>query len=768
MPTAASVQPTVSSPRADAERLQALLRLPALAGLAPAWRALLTQAAEAPDPPMATLPAPPKPGQAEEPAPAVEAPLAELADTLDALARLSAEGDVMAAAVLHDTPAWAARLGAALEPQWPGLAVLLDGQRAAAQVWGLHAAQGGPRNAEGLRRLLLVMVKDLRVVPILLARQLARLRAAAALPEDERRALARLTRDIHGPLANRLGIWQLKWELEDLSFRLLEPDTYQRIARLLDEKRGDRERFIETVTRLLDEALRAQGIQAEVAGRPKHITSIWKKMQKKNAPIGELYDLRAVRVMVKDVPACYAALGVVHALWAPIPSEFDDYIARPKANDYRSLHTAVVGPEGKTLEVQIRTHDMHAQAELGVAAHWRYKEGRAAPADAGLDRKIEWMRRLLESGRDSDGDRDGEREGERDDGGLAGAFDSDLVEDRIYTLTPQGDVVDLPAGSTPLDFAYHVHTMVGHRCRGAKVDGRIVPLDYRLHSGERVEILTAKTPAPRRDWLVAANGFLASGRSRDKVRAWFHKLDRARNLQAGRELLDKELRRLSLLGADLTPLLPRFYMASVDDLYVAVALGDAGPHQVGRALLDHERDLQEQQKKAHAPAEPARHTPPVPAASDARRTAPGSAFTVVGVGNLLVQIARCCQPLPGEAIGGYLTRSRGVSVHRADCAAFLRLAASQPQRVLEVEWGRTGSGHVAQVVVEAVDRRWLLKDLSNLIAKDDAHVLSIHSDSLDGGRVRLRLQLRVRDHEQLARLLGRIERIAGVEDVRRA
>lgn len=758
MPTAAPVQPAASTPGADAARLQALLRLPALASLAPSWRTLLTEAAEASTP----LPAPAAPAraaEAAEPAPATETPLAELTETLDALSRLSADGDVLAAAVLHDTPAWAARLGASLESRWPGVAVLLDGQHAAAQVWNLHAAHSGPRNAEGLRRLLLVMVKDLRVVPILLARQLARLRAAAALPEDQRRALARLTRDIHGPLANRLGIWQLKWELEDLSFRLLEPDTYQRIARLLDEKRGDRERYIDTVKRMLGDALRAQGIEADVAGRPKHITSIWKKMQKKNAPIGELYDLRAVRVMVKDVPACYAALGVVHALWAPVPSEFDDYIARPKANDYRSLHTAVVGPEGKTLEVQIRTHDMHAQAELGVAAHWRYKEGRAAPADAGLDRKIEWMRRLLESGRDG--------EGERDDAGLAGAFDSELVEDRIYTLTPQGDVVDLPSGSTPLDFAYHVHTMVGHRCRGAKVDGRIVPLDYRLRSGERVEILTAKTPEPRRDWLVAANGFLASGRSRDKVRAWFHKLDRARNLQAGKDMLDKELRRLSLLGTDLTPMLPRFNVASVDDLYVAVALGDAGPHQVGRALLDHERDLHEQQKKAAAPPEPAKPAS-VPAVADARRTAPGAAFTVLGVGNLLVQIARCCQPLPGEAIGGYLTRSRGVSVHRADCAAFLRLAGSQPQRVLEVEWGRAGGSHVAQVAVEAVDRRWLLKDLSNLIAKDDAHVLSIQSDSLDGGRVRLRLQLRVRDHEQLARLLGRIERIAGVEDVRRA
>ena len=708
--------------------LDALLALPPVAALGAPWREALEAAAD--------------------PAPVPADALGVLGETLAALARLNADGDVVLAAILHDLPAWQARVAGRLAKEWPTVATLLEGQRAAAQVWTLHAAHSGGRNAEGLRRLLLVMVRDLRVVPILLARQLAELRAAGRLPDAERRALAQLTRDIHAPLANRLGIWQLKWELEDLAFRQLEPETYQRIARLLDEKRGDRERYIEDVKHQLGEALRAQGVEAEVAGRPKHIMSIWKKMQRKGAPIGELYDLRAVRVMVRDVPACYAALGVVHALWTPIPSEFDDYIARPKRNDYRSLHTAVVGPEGKTLEVQIRTHEMHAQAELGVAAHWRYKEGRSAPSDAGLDRKIEWMRRLLEGGREGG-----------DDEALAGAFDSELVEDRVYTLTPQGDVIDLPVGATPLDFAYHVHTMVGHRCRGAKVDGRIVPLDYRLRSGERVEILTGKQAEPRRDWLVAANGFLASGRSRDKVRAWFHKLDRARNVQAGRELLDKELRRLSLLHADLTPVLARFNAPGVDDLCILVALGDVGPHQVGRALLELER----------ARAEPA---PEAARVIEAPRThyrdAGSSAVTVVGVGNLLVQMARCCQPLPGEPITGYLTRGRGVSVHRADCAALLRLSAQQPQRVLPVEWGRSEGSHAANVIVEAVDRRWLLKDVTNAIAQEDAHVLTIGSEPLEGSRVRLRLRLRVRDHGQLARLLGKLDSLGGVERVHRA
>ena len=579
------------------------------------------------------------------------------------------------------------------------------------------------------------------------------MRAATTLADDERLALARLTRDIHAPLANRLGIWQLKWELEDLAFRYLEPDTYRRIAALLDDKRAGRERFIEQVKSQLGEALRAQGLGADIAGRPKHIYSIWKKMRKKDVPIGELYDLRAVRVLVDDVPACYAVLGVVHALWAPVPGEFDDYIARPKNNDYRSLHTAVVGPEGKTLEVQIRTREMHEQAELGVAAHWRYKETggslRSSAGNAALDRKIEWMRRLLESS----------AEGSEGDAALARGFDTELVEDRIYALTPAGEVIDLPRGATPLDFAYHVHTMVGHRCRGAKVDGRIVPLDHRLRSGDRVEILTAKTAAPRRDWLVVANGFLASPRSREKVRSWFHKLDRERNLQAGRELLDRELRRMGLLQAELPPVLARFNVASVDELLVLVALGDVGPHQVGRALQEHERSQAKPEDDAAMPA----------AANRPRRApkATTSGFTVVGVGNLLVQVARCCQPLPGEAVSGYLTRTRGVSVHRADCPAFLRLATAQPQRVLPVAWGREDGAHDATVLVDAVDRRHLLRDVSNLIAQEEAHVLSIHSEAGRHGRVRLRLQLRVGGYDQLSRLLGKLDSLPGVEQARR-
>ena len=672
-------------------------------------------------------------------------PLPVVADTLDTLAALSADGEVIAAALLFALPVPEGDEA----PRWPAaLADLLEGQQAAAQVWALHAEQQRGANNEGLRRLLLAIVRDLRVVTILLARQLARMRGAGQWPEDERRALARLTRDIHAPLANRLGIWQLKWELEDLAFRYLEPITYKQIAAQLDDKRLGRERYIESVKQQLRDALAEQGIHAEISGRPKHIYSIWRKMQRKQVSFDELYDLRAVRVTVDDVAACYAALGIVHALWTPVPSEFDDYIARPKANDYRSLHTAVVGPEGRTLEVQIRTHEMHAQAELGVAAHWRYKEG---GGDRAFDRKIAWMRRLLDHAQEGG---DGE--------GLAGDLDAELVEDRVYALTPKGEVIDLPQGGTVLDFAYHVHTMVGHRTRGAKVNGRIVPLNHALHSGDRVEILTSRTAEPRRDWLLASHGFLASGRSRDKVRAWFHKLDRARNLQAGRDLLDRELKRLGLHHADLAPMARKFHAESIEDLYIQVALGDVGPNQIARALHDEQR----------AAASPPPSAPILPLRRPGgRKPAPasGSRFTVEGVGNLLVQLARCCQPVPGEPIHGYLTRGRGVTVHRRDCASFQRLAAANPQRVLPVEWGQAGGGYEVDVQIRAFDRKWLLKDITTLIAQEDANVLDINSEHGRGsGHVQLRLRLKVADFGQLSTLLGKLDALPGVEEARRS
>ncbi|SBV40358.1 RelA/SpoT family protein [Xanthomonas graminis] len=710
--------------------LEALLQRPAAAALAPALREALLQAWHA------------------QPQQTARAPWPVLADTLDALALLSADEAALLAALLFDLPglrAQLAQLPVAPPARAQAVVGLLDGQDAADQVWALHAGREAGRNSEGLRRLLLSIVQDLRVVPILLARQLAKMRVADKLPEAQRRALAQLTRDIHAPLANRLGIWQLKWELEDLAFRHLEPDTYRRIAREVDESRVARERYIEAVKKILSKALGEQGLRAEISGRPKHIYSIWRKMQKKRLAFDQLYDLRAVRVMVDDVAACYAALGVVHALWAPVPSEFDDYIARPKANDYRSLHTAVVGPEGRTIEVQIRTHEMHAQAELGVAAHWKYKEG-GKGAEKAFDRKITWMRQLLEQSQDGE------------QGGLAGALDAELVEDRVYALTPMGEVIDLPQGATPLDFAYHVHTMVGHRCRGAKVNNRIVPLTHKLRSGDRVEILTGKEAEPRRDWLLPANGYLASGRSRDKVRAWFHKLDRVRNVQAGKDLLERELKRLGLQHADLLPAAKKFHADGIEELYIQVALGDVGPSQVGRALHEAER----------AAAQPAASAPALPRPTARRSGLAKSKFTVQGVGNLLVQLARCCQPVAGEPIAGYLTRTRGVTVHRVDCASFARLVASNPQRVLPVEWGQAGGGYEVDVLVRAMDRRWLLKDITNLIAQEEAHVLEINSDNVrDSGRTQLRLRLKVGDYGQLSTLLGKLDALPGVDEARR-
>lgn len=664
---------------------------------------------------------------------------AELAQTLAVLDELGADADTLTAAALFSCVA-----PEAIPADWVP-AVLIEGQREAGKVWSIYGERGGSGQAEGLRRLLLAIVRDLRVVLILLARQLVRLRRAVTNPDEAAQALARLSADIHAPLANRLGIWQLKWEMEDLVFRILQPETYRRVARLLDEKRGDRERFINDARTQLQAALQQAGIRAEVAGRPKHIFSIWKKMQKKQLGFDDLYDIRALRVLVDDVTACYTVLGLVHGLWVPIQSEFDDYIANPKPNNYRSLHTVVVGPGGKSLEVQIRTFQMHAQAELGVAAHWRYKEGGAG--DAEFERKIAWMRQLLDGSREEEGDAP-----------LLAGLSTELIEDRVYALTPQGQVIDLPRGGTVLDFAYRIHTEVGHRCRGAKVNGRIVPLTFQPGSGDRIEIMTAKNGEPRRDWLLPSAAYLGSARAREKVRSWFHRLDHARNVQAGREMLEKELKRLGLHQMDLAPVLGRLRLGKLDDLHVAVALGDVGCSQVARLL--HESI------SAESLAEP---RPNGLGGALARPPKPARGFLIEGVGNLMVQLARCCQPVAGDAIGGYLTQGRGVTVHRADCSAFQKLAARAAERILPVEWGRgDGQSYSVDILVRAWDRKWLLKDLSNVIGAGNAHILAVNSriDESDG-QAELRFTLKVSDFDQLGQLLARIEAVPAVREARR-
>jgi GTP pyrophosphokinase len=666
----------------------------------------------------------------------------DLVKVLQCLAQLKMGHDVLCATALSQWP----RLAEQVQLNDPALSKkclpLLEGIKAADPVWSLHAQREHPGNSEGLRRLLLALVRDLRVVPILLAVQLQRLRQADKKSAEERRAIAQITADIHSPLANRLGIWQLKWELEDLAFRYLHPETYQRIAKLLDEKRIGRERFIEEAKQNLRDALKEAGIEADVAGRPKHIYSIWKKMQRKGLPFSELYDIRAIRVLVKDIPSCYAALGVAHQLWSSIPSEYDDYIAHPKGNDYRSLHTAVMGPENRTLEVQIRTQQMHEHAELGVAAHWRYKEG--GQGDASFERKVAWMRQLLET---SEGDESND---------LTTGFSTALMEDRVYLLTPKGEVVDLQQGATVLDFAYHVHTEVGHRCRGAKVNGRIVTLDHVPISGDRIEIITSKESAPRRDWLMATNGFLITGRARDKVRAWFHKIDRSRNLQDGRELLEKELRRVALLNADIVPILEKFKLPNVDELYLALSLGDIGPSQVSRAL-------HEQQQPAKV-ADTSKVT--------VKKSSPkknNGQFTVEGVGNLLTQLARCCQPVPGDEIVGYLTRGKGVSVHRASCASLQRLISKHQDRCLPVNWANSEkSRYFVDIVIHAYDRKWLIKDITNIIGHGEVQIQAFSSHVNDEhGMAELRISIKVNDFEQLSHLLRRLNAVPGVQDVKR-
>ena len=664
----------------------------------------------------------------------------ELIDTLELLEQLRADTETFAACILHTLQH--AGIIAPLEAiarAAPRVRDLTEGQQAAEKVWSLYAARTGGGHAEGLRRLLLAIIRDLRVVFILLARQLARMRNAAAAAPEQRQALAQLTADIHAPLANRLGIWQLKWELEDLAFRYLQPDTYKRIARLLDERRTDRERFIAMAIETLRRALREAGIAADVAGRPKHIYSIWKKMQRKGGEFANLYDIRALRVLVDDVAACYAALGIVHTLWPPLPNEFDDYIARPKGNHYQSLHTAVIGPEGKTLEVQIRSHDMHAHAEQGVAAHWRYKEG--GGSDAEFERKVAWMRALLEA-----------KDEVEDDAALLAGFRTDILEDRVYLLTPQGQVLDLPREATVLDFAYHVHTDVGHRCRGAKVNGRIVSLTYQPVSGDRVEILTGKVAEPRRDWLSAQHGFLHTHRAQQKARTWFKHADHAANLAAGRAILDKELKRLALGSVDLDTLPQKFHCKTLDDFLVALALGEVTSGQVARVL--HE---------THAPPAPPTSAPPRPPRRDK------DAIVIEGVGNLLTTLARCCQPLPGDPIVGYITRGRGVSIHRADCASFARLRARDASRAIEVEWGGAKSqSYEVDVLVRGYDRKWLHKDVTNVIAAANVHLIAVDSrvDSATG-LATMNFAVRVADFEQLSALLGRLAGVPNVIEARR-
>jgi len=594
------------------------------------------------------------------------------------------------------------------------------------------------QQSEALRKMLLAVVSDVRLVLVRIAEQLFRLREAREAPRNVQQALAIETREIYAALANRLGVWQLKWELEDLAFRYVDPETYRDIAQALNEKRTEREEFIEAVKIQLQGELQTNAITAEISGRPKHIYSIWRKMQRKDRGLDSLYDIRAVRILVENVNECYAALGIVHNLWSYIPGEFDDYIANPKENDYQSLHTAVVGPEGKTFEIQIRSHDMHNHAELGVAAHWRYKEGGAMPA--AFDQKIRFLRQLLEPA---------------DDGAdLLDQIRDDFFEDRVYAVSPKGDVVELPALATPLDFAYHVHTQVGHRCRGAKVNGRIVPLTYHVENGDQIEIITGSQAHPSRDWLSPKLGYLAGARARSKVRNWFRLQDRDQHLRQGREILDRELARLSVKDVATDDIARQLKHKDTEALSVALGAGDLTSASIATALQN--------LRGIERPAIKARRAPK-------RKAATPDSIAVTGVGGLLSNFARCCRPVPPEAIVGYITQGRGVSIHRQDCGNFLGLNRRHPERVLEISWGDSESGaYPVDLTLHAFDRSGLIRDITSVLADEDANVLDLksHTDK-ESMQVIMDLNVEIKDLPTLSTAITRLEQLPNVVSVRR-
>ena len=599
-----------------------------------------------------------------------------------------------------------------------------------------------PAQAEALRKMLLAVVADVRLVLVKLAEQLQKLRAAKTADAVAQRRLATETREVYAPLANRLGVWQLKWELEDLAFRYLEPEAYRRIAAALNARRTERERYLDALKGALLAALAAAGIDARVEARPKHIYSIWRKMQAKQLAFEQVMDVHAARVLVRDVAACYAARGVVHSLWPFIPGEFDDYIATPKDNLYRSIHTAVIGPGGQPVEIQIRTHEMHAAAERGVASHWRYKEGRRG--DQAYARKIDELRALLAP---ADGDEPAQDFIDR--------VRVDLFQDRVYALTPRGEIVDVPVGGTPLDFAYQVHTDLGHRTRGAKVDGRMVPLDHRLKNGETVEIIAGKTAQPSRDWLSAQAGYVASPRHRNKIRAWFRRQDAAQNRAAGRAILEREFHRLGVQGLSVPDLVAQLKCESADALYEALGLGDLGSAQVAGAI----------QRLSRSDASADRTAPPRPRAPVEREPE----LAVQGVGDLLSSYARCCKPVPPEPIVGYVTVGRGVSIHAQSCANLARLAAKAPERILPVSWGALAESEFpVDIEVEAYDRRGLVRDVSGTLAdeKISIHGMKTVTDPREDV-AHMKIGISITGLEQLSRVLARIAQLPSVIGARR-
>lgn len=637
-------------------------------------------------------------------------------------------------------------------------------------VFGQHLdAFTGPGPALGqpsdqrhnIRKMLIAMVEDVRVALIKLAERTCAIRAVKGAEDGHRLRVAREVFDIYAPLAHRLGVGHLKWELEDLSFRYLYAEQYKQIAHLIDEKRVEREAYIEKVSDTLKSALASSGIVADVSGRAKHIYSIWRKMQKKNIDFYQIYDIRAVRVMVDTVANCYAALGIVHALWHHIPKEFDDYIATPKENGYRSLHTAVLGPDSKVLEVQIRTQQMHDEAELGVCAHWHYKEGTRSGAEDALayEHKIAWLRQVLEWQEDLDNENVQE---------LVSELRQDVVDERIYVFTPDGHVVDMQVGATPLDFAYHVHTEVGHRCIGAKVNGRIVSLKHQLKTGDRVEVLTGKRNNPSRDWLNANLHFVVTSRAKAKIQQWFKLQDRDHNLEEGKQLLERELTRLRLSVADWDPLVAALKLSSEEELFVGLGASSLKLGQVINVI----HGLQQAQTERETAKRSAEEQWDL-ASQSLRRRSPvvqsSPSLVVEGVSDLMIHLAGCCQPVPGDQIAGYVSLGRGVSVHRTDCAELARLQTQYSDRILTADWElESDQRYPVNIEIYATHRSGLLRDISTVLANMNMNVLNVNTQPLDKRQTaKMNLTVEIAQLDQLGDLLTRLGQLPGIFEVNR-
>ncbi|HEB96926.1 MAG TPA: bifunctional (p)ppGpp synthetase/guanosine-3',5'-bis(diphosphate) 3'-pyrophosphohydrolase [Sedimenticola thiotaurini] len=666
----------------------------------------------------------------------------------DILARLGLDPETMTAAVLHigrdETGLAPGLIGERFGPVVKRMVDDLERLGEVSAVGSGGPQESGEEHIENLRRMMLGIAEDIRVVLIVLAERLHEMRMLKQRPAAVQRLVAQETREIHAPLANRLGIWQIKWELEDLCLRYLHPDDYRRIASRLDGRRADREAFIASIITLLQEKFAEAGIEAEISGRPKHIYSIWRKMQRKGVDFDQIFDLRALRVLVDSVADCYAVLGIVHGTWRHIPGEFDDYIATPKPNMYRSIHTAVIGPDERPLEIQIRTREMHQHAELGVAAHWRYKEsGRDDPE---FERRIALMRNWLERKDDSGEDGD------------AGILKAGFESGNIYVLTPQGRVIELPRGSTPVDFAYAIHSDVGHHCRGAKVDGRIVPLSQPLESGQTVEILTVREGGPSRDWLSPHLGYIHTSRARNRIRHWFKQQDYSQHLEAGRAALEREIERLGVARPDLEQVAAHFNFRKADDLLAAVGRGEVSPVQV--AGMGGRPETEPPGEHRPAPRRPRRRAP-VKGAGE---------VIVEGEEALLTNIARCCKPVPYDGIIGFITRGRGVTVHRRDCPVIRGLKEKDRGRLVSVEWAEQPSDatYPVDIQVLAGDRKGLLRDVSAILTNEEVDVLSVATRSdRKRDQASMRFTIEISDMRQLSRILDKVAQLPDVIQVRR-